>query len=551
MGEYKAKSRDDKPSSNSSTANPKEKGGSGLNALGLPKPIANLGGKKLGKNGRPPGMPKTPGAPNKSKEKPKESEKQKESAKEKESSDAKKEKKTPPGLNNTKLGKAKQGIDQMKNLNTDDGVVNYMVNLVKALVVAVPAFVSLVPILLIIVVLGGILAVLSHYGVIDNLSQLKPLNPGTEDEQVDVTDGEISNMIFVGDSRTVGMYDAVNSKSTPDSQNLNVTDSNNVTWSAKVSMGYSWMESTGVPQIESKIVDNTGVIILMGINDMGNVNQYASYANKKAEEWESKSAKVFFVSVNPVSERDAQKYGYPETNTMIENFNKNLKAGLSSKVTYIDTYSSIKGDMEKGTQDGVHYTNDVYKKIYKLITSKVSSATGEMGPSNGKQGKYYAPVQTGNTNFKGVSSTPGCSNSVSHDLGGGDGSKLYAGMDGKAEYIQKTCNGVLASYGNEIKITASNGTYIIYAHLKSFVGVDPPVKKTCPVTDPDQQPCPASTCSSGINTTVVATKTVKKGQLVGYTGSTGNSTGAHLHVEIHENGSSSCVTDPWSAFGMR
>ena len=44
---------------------------------------------------------------------------------------------------------------------------------------------------------------------------------------------------------------------------------------------------------------------------------------------------------------------------------------------------------------------------------------------------------------------------------------------------------------------------------------------------------------------------VKKGQLIGYSGTTGNSLGPHLHVEIHEQGSRTCVTDPWAAFGMR
>ena len=34
-------------------------------------------------------------------------------------------------------------------------------------------------------------------------------------------------------------------------------------WSCLSSMGYDWMVSTGVPQVEDQIEDNTAVIILM------------------------------------------------------------------------------------------------------------------------------------------------------------------------------------------------------------------------------------------------------------------------------------------------
>ena len=63
--------------------------------------------------------------------------------------------------------------------------------------------------------------------------------------------------------------------------------------------------------------------------------------------------------------------------------------------------------------------------------------------------------------------------------------------------------------------------------------------------------CGAGHCSSGMISTQVAEVKVRKGQLIGYTGTTGNSLGPHLHVEIHEQGSRTCVTDPWDAFGMR
>ena len=74
-------------------------------------------------------------------------------------------------------------------------------------------------------------------------------------------------LIFIGDSRTEGIRDAVQDDSV---------------WSCLSSMGYDWMVSTGVPQVEDEIEDNTAVIILMGVNDLYHVNDYLSYINEKA-----------------------------------------------------------------------------------------------------------------------------------------------------------------------------------------------------------------------------------------------------------------------------
>lgn len=61
------------------------------------------------------------------------------------------------------------------------------------------------------------------------------------------------------------------------------------------------------------------------------------------------------------------------------------------------------------------------------------------------------------------------------------------------------------SYGNNVVIYHTDGTSSLYAHLAGF------------------------NCSPG--------QTVNAGDVIGYVGSTGASTGAHLHIEIHVNGS--------------
>lgn len=59
-------------------------------------------------------------------------------------------------------------------------------------------------------------------------------------------------------------------------------------------------------------------------------------------------------------------------------------------------------------------------------------------------------------------------------------------------------------YGNTIRINHNNGMVTLYAHLASI--------------------------------NVTRGQTVAKGQVIGRMGSTGNSTGIHLHFEVHENG---------------
>ena len=151
-------------------------------------------------------------------------------------------------------------------------------------------------------------------------------------------------LIFIGDSRTEGIRDAVQDGSI---------------WSCLSSMGYNWMVSTGVPQIEGEIGSNTAVIILMGVNDVYNINNYISYINAKANEWAALGATTYFVSVGP-----GQNDPYV-SNAEIENFNAAMQANLVG-VYYIDMYSYL---VSKGfsTLDGTHYPDSVSIDIYNYI----------------------------------------------------------------------------------------------------------------------------------------------------------------------------------------
>ena len=52
-------------------------------------------------------------------------------------------------------------------------------------------------------------------------------------------------------------------------------------------------------------------------------------------------------------------------------------------------------------------------------------------------------------------------------------------------------------------------------------------------------------CSGAASKDLVGTRSVSAGQILGYVGTTGNSTGVHLHLEVYRNGSR---VDPTSLF---
>ena len=173
------------------------------------------------------------------------------------------------------------------------------------------------------------------------------------------------------------------------------------------------------------------------------------------------------------------------------------------------------------------------------------------------EGEYFAPIQSVvKYTYHEPSVTPGCGSSakVYHDILIEQGIPVYAAFDGTARFRQTSSTSVvsgkrvLTSYGNEVRLKSSDGTMIIYAHLSKFAnGISTPVTESCP-QDGTYTPCSATKYYS--TTSNIVTKNVKKGELIGYTGMTGNAAVPHLHVEIHKYGGA-CVYDPLESFGMR
>lgn len=96
------------------------------------------------------------------------------------------------------------------------------------------------------------------------------------------------------------------------------------------------------------------------------------------------------------------------------------------------------------------------------------------------------------------------------DIAGlGYGANIYATNNGTVEQIAYSGSG----YGNYVVINHNNGYYSLYGHMQR------------------------------VSPTIHIGDTVSRGQILGYIGSTGKSTGPHLHFEIHK-GCLYCRMDP-------
>ncbi len=168
------------------------------------------------------------------------------------------------------------------------------------------------------------------------------------------TKKETSVRIFVGDSRIVGMSEAV-------------SDSNTY-FIGKVAEGYSWLKNTASSSLNTYLAkySNAKVVLALGVNDLYNISNYISYYKSLIAKYPK--AYIYVMSVTPVNETTAKKYGYTVTNSQIKEFNAKLKEAFPAN--YLDVYTY----MEKNgfsTSDGIHYTAATYKTIYNYVVSLI------------------------------------------------------------------------------------------------------------------------------------------------------------------------------------
>ena len=194
------------------------------------------------------------------------------------------------------------------------------------------------------------------------------------------TAAEAENLlIYMGDSRIVGMMSSITNKS--------------ITYIAQSGAGYSWLVDSAIPELANKIEGKKFIVLAFGVNDLGNAANYLTKYQELKDTYPN--VNIYIMSVNPGDESKEAENGYTVTNESIENFNETMKNSFGEN--YIDVYAQIKDNFE--TEDGVHYTTETYKKIHEIVINYILSKNKIVGATS----DYGYPANTESTELKGTS----------------------------------------------------------------------------------------------------------------------------------------------------
>ena len=168
----------------------------------------------------------------------------------------------------------------------------------------------------------------------------------------------------------------------------------------------------------------------------------------------------------------------------------------------------------KSINGEIAYVDPVAKEVIKSSVPQIISIGTKYIPNVGSTASWGWPTDSGYTfssyyGYRLAVFGEGNFHSGLDIAGTGYGSNVYAANNGVIETMKYTY-----SYGNYIIINHNNGYYTLYAHMSGF----------------------ASGLSVG--------STVSRGQVIGYVGSSGWSTGPHLHYEIRTCERYACITNP-------
>jgi murein DD-endopeptidase MepM/ murein hydrolase activator NlpD len=178
-----------------------------------------------------------------------------------------------------------------------------------------------------------------------------------------------------------------------------------------------------------------------------------------------------------------------------------LKEDKDALADIMQQYESDRTKIDAKITDTVKKLEEQRKAAEKAANGKIVSTGQFIWPCDSQLitsgfGPRKSPTKGASSNHKGV------------DVGAKHGSNIYAADSGKVVIAEYS-----SSFGNYVMLNHGDGRYTVYAHMS---------KLKCKVGD-----------------------SVTQGQVIGLVGSTGVSTGPHLHFEVHVNGTE---VDPMNYF---
>lgn len=200
---------------------------------------------------------------------------------------------------------------------------------------------------------------------------------------------------------------------------------------------------------------------------------------------------------------------------VVEEYDNSMTQGMEIIKQYGENGIERVGQNVRSVNGSITYVQPISNKTIKSPKNKIVSIGTKIIPNVGSLSSWGWPTNKGYriSSYWGWRTSPINGGREWHsgiDIAGtGLGSPVYATNNGTIilrEYVY--------SYGNYIIINHNNGYYSLYAHLNGF--------------------------AKGLK----VGSTVSRGQVIGYVGSTGWSTGPHLHFEIRNCARYSCNQNP-------
>ncbi len=167
----------------------------------------------------------------------------------------------------------------------------------------------------------------------------------------------IGNVIFVGDSRTGQMANAVGGTAAWPG----------TAFAACFGGGVDWLSTAQAKkQVDQYVTPGAVIILNYGVNDLSRHNDYIATINRYAQDWISKGATVYFASVGPVGENE-----YGKRNWAVEYFNNQLNNRLDVRIGRLNLYAFLTGSGYVTLADGLHYDGATYAAMFQFLMQSI------------------------------------------------------------------------------------------------------------------------------------------------------------------------------------